>query len=255
MSLEIYSEIKKAIEQRRKAVLCIIIETKGSTPRKKASKMLVFEDKTIVGSIGGGELEFFVVQKAIERIDDKDAKVLSFGLKADFEMACGGNVSVYMEAIKFPEHLVIFGGGHIGKSLAIFAKKINFIITIVDERENIFDNWNTIDGFNFINKSYQEAIEELVFDKYTYVCAATHAHSYDKEIAEIICSKQQAYFGIIASKNKAIKIKKYLSSKKDLKIEDIEKIDMPMGVPISCETPEEIAISVLAKIIDERNNN
>ena len=254
MSLEIYSEIKKTIEQRRKAVLCIIIETKGSTPRKKASKMLVFEDKSIVGSIGGGELEHFVVQKAVERIDVKEANVFSFGLKADFEMACGGNVSVYMETIQLPEHLIVFGGGHIGKSLALFAKKLNFNITIVDERENIFDNWNINDGFNLINKSYQEAIDQLVFDKDTYICAATHAHSYDKEIAGIICSKQLAYFGIIASKNKAIKIKKFLLSKKDLKIEDIEKIDMPMGVPISCETPEEIAISVLAKIIDVRNN-
>lgn len=253
MSKEVYSKINESIRKREKAVFCLIVETKGSTPRKMSSKMLVYEDGRVVGTIGGGELEYFVVQKAVENINSNEAKLFNFGLKADFEMACGGNVTVYMETIKIPEQLVIFGAGHIGKSLANLAINLDFEIIVVDERPNIFDNWSQKAGITFVNKNYIEAINEISFDKKTFVCCATHAHNYDKEIAEILISKELAYIGVIASKNKASKISNYLSQKENISIEQVNKIDMPMGIPIACETPEEIAISIIAKIIDERN--
>lgn len=255
MSAKVYSKINESVKKREKAVFCVIVETKGSTPRKVSSKMLVYEDGSVVGTIGGGELEYFVVQKAIENINSNEAKLYSFGLKADFEMACGGNVTVYMETIKIPEQLVIFGAGHIGKSLANLAINLDFEIIVVDERPDIFDSWNQKAGISFINKNYAEAIDEISFDNKTFVCCATHAHNYDKEIAEILILKELAYLGVIASKNKASKISKYLSEKENISIEQVNKIDMPMGIPIECETPEEIAISIIAKIIDERNRN
>ncbi len=254
MSLEIYTRIKEAIEQREQSVLCIVVDTKGSTPRKTGSKMLVFADGSVEGSIGGGELEYFVVQKAKEQINSKKASIYSFGLKADFEMACGGNVSIYIEPVKIPDQLIIFGAGHIGKSLASLAQKFDFDILVIDERENIFSTWEQNSNIKFINKSYKEAIKGLKFDKNTYVCSATYAHSYDKEIAELIADKETAYLGVIASKNKALKITKYLSSKDKFSPEQINRIDMPMGVPIACETPDEIAVSILAKIIDVKNS-
>ena len=253
MSVEIFSKITEAIENRESCVLCIVVDTKGSTPRKKASKMLVYADSRVEGSIGGGELEYFVVQKAVEQMYSKESSIYSFGLKADFEMACGGNVTVYMEPIKIPDRLIIFGAGHIGKSLSSLAAKFDFDIVVVDQRENIFSTWDKNLKAIFINKSYKEAIKDMVFDRNTYVCSATYAHSFDKEIAELLIDKQTAYLGIIASKNKASKISKYLLQNK-FSAEKINRIDMPMGVPIACETPDEIAVSILAKIIDVRNS-
>ncbi len=249
----LHEKLAEIVANRQKAAFCIITETKGSTPRKIGSKMIVLDDKTVIGSVGGGALEHFVVEKAIEIIKSQQPQMFSFGLKADFEMACGGTVKIYIEPVEIPYQLIIFGAGHIGKALANFAKSLDFSIIIVDDRPEIFNSWQDTNDFKFINDKYEKAIEKLKFDKRTFVVSATYAHSHDKEIAGLVGSKDIAYLGVIASKNKAQKIRKYLLDNKLLTTEQANKIDMPSGVPIACETPEEIAISLLAKIIDVKN--
>ncbi len=250
---EIYSKLAEIIKNRQKAALCVITETKGSTPRKLGSKMIVMNNKTVFGSVGGGALEHFVVDKAIEIISSQQPEMLSFGLKTDFEMACGGNVKIYIEPVMLPYQLIIFGAGHIGKALATFAQHLDFQIIIIDNRKDIFNTWEN-KNFTFLNENFEDAIKKLKFDKQTFVVSATYAHSFDKEIAGIIGAKETAYLGVIASKNKAKKIKDHLINNKILTSQQANKIDMPSGIPIACETPEEIAISLLAKIIDIRNS-
>lgn len=264
-----YNKILQIISERKKAVICLITETKGSTPRKIGSKMIVFENGEIEGSVGGGDLEFFVIQKAQEIIKTQIPKTFNFGLKADFQMACGGNVSIFVEPIKLPEHLIIFGAGHIGRALANLAINFGFNITVIDERDGIFDNWKQLSGKNiqndqpetsneqlvkFINKNHEEAFAELNFDNQTYVCAISHTHSYDMAIGGYCGAKETAYVGVIASKTKAAKIRKQLIIDKKLTEEQVDKLDMPMGIPIACETPKEIAVSILAKLIDVKNS-
>ncbi len=254
MDNKIYNKLIEIIEYRQKAALCIITETKGSTPRKTGSKMIVLDDLTVFGSVGGGELEYFVVQKSAEIIKLQKPKNFNFQLKSDFKMACGGNVSIYIEPVKIPDQLIIFGAGHIGKALASFARKLNFKILIIDERKDIFDSWEKLPEYSFINEIYTKAIEKIIFDEKTYICSATYQHTHDKEIAALCSQKKYAYLGIIASKNKAQKINNFLIEEKKIPAQIVKNIDMPMGIPIACETPEEIAISILAKIIDIRNS-
>ncbi len=249
----IYEEITKITQERKKAAICIITETKGSTPRKSGSKMIVFYDGTSIGSVGGGELEFFIVQKAKEIIELQVPQTFSYGLKQDFDMSCGGNVTLYIEPIKLPDQLVIFGAGHIGRTLAFFAKDFGFDITVIDEREGIFDQWDK-NNFKLINKIYDEAYKELKFDYKTYICIMTYAHKYDKVIAGYCGAVDSAFVGVVASKNKAAKIRKDLVQEKVLTKDQAQRIEMPLGVPINCETPEEIAISILARLIDVKNS-
>ncbi len=249
---KINKQITEIIENRQNAALCIITDTKGSTPRKKGSKMLVYEDGTIVGTIGGGEMEFALIEQAKNIIKNQVAESFSFGLKADFEMACGGKITIYIEPIKLPNKLIIFGGGHIGSKLAEWAIDFNFEVTIVDERKNIFDNLDK-NKFQLLNQDYQTAIKNLTFDTDTFVCIITHQHAYDRQIAALCAPHDLAFIGVIASKNKVQKISKLLSKEDKLLPKDIEKINMPMGMPINCETPEEIAISILGKLIDVKN--
>jgi len=248
----IYNKISEIVVDRKKAALCIVTDTRGSTPRKKGSKMIVYDDKSIFGTIGGGELEFYVISKAVEVIKAQKAETFDFGLETDFKMACGGAVSVFIEPIEIKNNLVVFGAGHIGSKLAQWALKFNFDVTVVDERENIFDNWNQ-NEIRCINEQYKPAIDKIIFDENTFVCIITHKHAYDRQIAALCALNDLAYIGVIASKNKSKKIAKLLLSEDKILQKNVDKIDMPMGVPINCETPEEIAISILAKLIDVKN--
>ncbi|MBN2892237.1 MAG: XdhC family protein [Bacteroidales bacterium] len=249
---EIYNAINQIIAERKKAAMCIITETKGSTPRKIGSKMIVLENGQVIGSIGGGELEHFVVEKSQEIIKTGDAETFNFGLKEDFQMSCGGRVTVFVEPVKLPDQLIVFGGGHICRSLVTYAKNFDFNITVVDEREGIFDSWAEND-FTLINKIHIEAYPELKFDDQTYVCIMTHAHKYDKIVAGYCGSQNSKFTGVIASKTKAAKIRKELIEEKVLTQEQAEAIEMPLGIPMKCELPEEIAISVLGRLIDVKN--
>ena len=249
-----YKTLSQIVEKRKKAAICLITDTKGSTPRKIGSKMIVSEKGQVKGSVGGGELEFFVVKKAQEIIKTQIPETFNFGLKTDFQMACGGNVTIFIEPIKLPDQLIVFGAGHISKALTFIAKDFGFDITVIDERKGIFDDWQK-NNFNLINKLYSQAYPQLTFDEQTYVCIITHAHKYDKVIAGYCGTKNSKYTGVIASKTKAAKIRKELVADKILTQKQADAIEMPMGITMKCETPEEIAISILGRLIDERNSS
>ena len=251
----IWEKIKQVQEKRQRAVLCTIVKARGSTPRKEGSKLLVVEDGNFYGTVGGGNLEYEVIEVAKEVLKTQKAQLLDFNLGKELKMACGGQVSLFLEPILPPEQLIIFGAGHVGQALAYFASKLDFQIVVVDPRNNVLNAWKLEENIKFVNKSFQEAIDVLIFDKQTYVCSLAYTHDKDLEVAAGVLGKDIAYLGIIASKNKARKIAKLLSEKYGYTQEQIGKIDMPIGLPIEVETPAEIAISILAKIIDLRNKS
>jgi len=248
-----YEKINEIIKQNKKSALCIVTDTKGSTPRKIGSKMIVFDDKTSIGTIGGGKIELEIINKTVEIIKQGKPKLIRGNLDSDYKMACGGIVDVYIEPLIQLHDLFVFGAGHIGKTLAHFCKKLDFNITVIDERQGIFDDWNNKE-FNLINKSFEQAFKIINFDNNSFICAVSHTHEFDKEILTH-CGKQEfAYLGMLGSSKKTAKIKKEFLENNILTKDEIEKIDMPIGVPINCETPEEIAISIIAKLIDVKNS-
>ncbi len=247
-----FEKIPEILKGNKKAAICIITNTKGSTPRKIGSKMIVFEDKSILGTIGGGDIEHYIINKATEIIKDGKPQLMSHKLHTDFKMACGGMVDIYIEPLVSKLKLYIFGAGHIGTILANFAQKTDFDVTIIDEREGIFDNWDK-EKYTLINKNFNEAFKDINFDKKSYICTISHTHAYDKQIIAY-CGKQEfAYLGMLGSSQKVAKITKELIENNTLTQQEIEQINMPMGLPMSCETPEEISVSIIAKLIDVKN--
>lgn len=251
--MDIFDKIKELANKREKFALCTIVKTSGSAPRKEGTKMIVLHDGSIFGTIGGGALEFDVIKQAVEAIKDKKTKFLSFTLATDLNMACGGAVDVFIEPIEVSYQLFIFGAGHIGKIVAQLAPNYGFDVTVIDERENIFDGWEN-SKVKILNEKYETAFEKLHFDNRTFACSLTHAHSYDKEVAAYCIKKEIAYLGVISSKTKVKQIADFLRKEHNISDELINKIDMPIGIPIKCQTPEEISISILAKLIDVKNS-
>ncbi len=251
---QIFAKTEEIIQSQQPAALCIVIETHGSTPRKQGAKMIVYADGSIFGSIGGGTVENEVAQMAKKLIPEGKPAKVTFNLDIDLGMHCGGSMEVYIEPLNPLQKLFIFGAGHIGKSLAGFARDLDFSVTLFDPREEIFTD-KAFTGFNCINKDYFQAIGEAVFDDNTFVVIVTPKHVYDEEIVALVARKPHAYLGMIGSIRKVELLKKRFLEEHLLSPEELEKIDMPIGIKFNVQTPQEIAISILAKLIDIRNSS
>jgi len=250
-----WEKIVQIQQQRRKAALCVIVETRGSTPRKAGSKLLVTEDGEFFGTVGGGNLEYYIIEQAKRVIQSQRPVLLTHNLHKDFKMACGGQVKIYIEPIMPKNQLILFGAGHIAKALARFASEFDFDIVVVDPRKDVVDSWDFKKNVKFVTQEFEKAFDSLQFDQRTYVCSLAYTHELDLRVAALVLRKPFAYLGVIASKNKARKIRKALVEDYGFSPELVEKIDMPMGIPINSQTPAEIAISILAKIIDVKNKS
>jgi xanthine dehydrogenase accessory factor len=249
---EIFNDLRTTIEQSIPAVLCIVTETTGSTPRKAGSKMLVFQDGVIKGTIGGGSIEFQVIQDALKFICGGTPFTKKFHLEDDLKMQCGGTMEVYFEPIGCLPKLYIFGGGHIGKALAGYASGIGFRPFVVDQREGIFDDYR-MPGIETMTGDFLQIIDTLSFDTNTYIAIVTHKHDFDEKVLLACINRDFAYLGMIGSKRKVAEIRKNALENHSIPEAQLLKVDMPIGIPFAAETPAEIAISIIAKLIDVKN--
>lgn len=234
------------------AVLCLVVETKGSTPRKAGSRMLVFPDGSVTGSVGGGSVEREVIRIALEVMENGIPEKHTFQLENDLEMHCGGHMEVFIEPVNPAPKLYIFGAGHIGRAVVRYARDFGFSVTIVDHREGIFRN-PLFSGCKTINHDYISAIGMLSFDHLTYCVIVTPKHEHDEEILGAVAHLDHAYIGMLGSERKVALARKHFLESGSLTEEQLDAIDMPIGIPFHAETPEEIAISILAKLIDVKN--
>jgi xanthine dehydrogenase accessory factor len=248
----IFQKIIEVENGKLKAALCTIITTKGSAPRKMGAKMLVYQNGIIAGTIGGGSLEKVVIEQALEVIKNNEAKTVKHNLVSELAMCCGGTVELFIEPIMNRKRIYIFGAGHIGKALAKFAAELDFNVTLIDERYEAFDDID-IPECTLVKEQHVTAIEQLDFNENTFVVILTHNHAYDREILALTSKKPHQYIGMIGSERKVEIAKKNMIAANFLSEEELEKIDMPIGIDIEAITPQEIAISILAKLIDVRN--
>lgn len=248
----IFQKIEEIKAEGRPAVLCIVISTSGSTPRKAGSKMIVFADGTVWGTIGGGSVEKDVTSKALELMSGGKPQKFAFHLQDDLNMHCGGEMEVYLEPICQSQNLYIFGGGHIGRALSKMAVDLGFAVTIIDPRPEIFKE--DFPSCTLMNQDYFEAIEQIPFNGQSYLVIVTPKHSYDEDILARVVRKPHHYIGMIGSGRKIALLRKRFQEENLLTKEELDTVDMPIGIKMNAETPQEIAVSILAKLIDVRNS-
>ena len=248
----IYDEVTLSVQNRQKAALCIVTSTKGSAPRKIGAKMIVYDNGWISGTIGGGDLEKKVVENAIMAIKTNKPGIFKHDLLNQHGMCCGGTVEIYIEPIMNKKKLYIFGSGHTGQALAKYAVNFEFDIFIIDDRKEYLDEIDT-EGVNKMNLEHNKALQSLPFDDDVFIVIVTYSHGIDRDVLAYCLKKPFAYLGMIGSKRKIEVTKKMFVEGKIGTAEDLEKIHMPIGIDISAETPDEIAVSILAEIIKVKN--
>ena len=247
----IHEEILSIINSNKNAALCIVVSTRGSTPRKPGSKMIVYEDCKISGTIGGSELEKKVIENAINVIKTKKPNLSKHDL-LHHGMCCGGSVEIYIEPIMNKKKLYIFGAGHTGQSLAKFAREFDFNIVLIDDRKEYLDEFQ-IDDVSKLNLEHSVALKSLPFDSDTFIVILTYSHQMDRDILSYCIKEPFAYLGMIGSKRKIEMTKKMFIEGKIGTAEELATVNMPIGIDINADSPDEIAISILAEMIKVKN--
>ncbi|MDY0201295.1 MAG: XdhC family protein [Bacteroidales bacterium] len=249
----IFLKVADFYKDSRGSAMCIVTSNSGSVPGKIGAKMVVFEDGSIEGTVGGGAVESKTIEEALEAIRTQKPVHKEYDLGKDFAMNCGGNVSIYIEPFSKPAKLYIFGAGHIGKALAQYAPDLGFETVVIDWRNDIFENPEDI-KYKQLCKPYLEAVDDIPFDTSTYIVIVTPNHEMDEDILAAVGAKTAAYIGLIGSKRKIATLNERFRRDSILTDEELEKIDMPIGIKFNAIAPKEIAISILAKIIHVKNS-
>ncbi len=254
---DIYQEIVRLKAEGEEAALVTIVSATGSTPREEGAKMLVKADGSILGTIGGGSLEAQVIKEAIRVIGQGKPKRLHISLTAkeveEKGMLCGGELEVFIEPILTPSTLYLFGGGHISLPLAKMGKLLGFKIAVIDDRAEFANPDRFPEADIVLAEDFTPSFSKLKIDKSSYIVVVTRNHQYDDIVLEWAVGTQAKYIGMIGSKAKTKAIFSHLLAK-GIPKRLLDRVHAPIGLEINAQTPEEIAVSILAEIIKVRRS-
>lgn len=255
MQNDIYAELARLSAAGEEAALATVISAAGSTPREEGAKMLVRADGSIMGTVGGGAIEKAVIKEALDVIRKGKAKKLEYRLSAGGElgMICGGDTEVFIEPITAAPALFVFGGGHIAVPLVKMAAIAGFKITVIDERPDFASAARFPDAAEVIVSEIPSAYARLNIDKGSYIVIVTHGHKGDEAALEGALKTSARYIGMIGSKEKNKAVFAHLLAK-GFSQEDLARVHAPIGLHIKAQTPEEIAVSILAEIIGVKHS-
>lgn len=224
-----------------------VTSVKGSAPRHLGSKMIITKDG-IFGTIGGGALEQAVISDARGQMRISAAKLFNYPLGPKLGQCCGGEVDVFIEPVVPSKDIVVFGAGHISECLIPLLKKLNFRVTLVDERKDRIDLPAFDATDSRINELPSDALREIKFSNDLYLIVLTHAHIHDEAIVKFCLDKPYRYLGVIGSRTKWEKFKaRYRSC--GFTDEQLNRVTTPIGLDIGSESPFEIAVSIIAELI------
>ena len=255
--MDVYDELIRLRKLGQKCAIATIVQVRGSIPSFESAKLLVREDGSMVGTIGGGCVEAEVWNAAREVMETEKSKHMSFNLGQDAAydngLICGGQLDVFVEPVIPPPHAVIFGAGHISKSLCKVASLAGFSTTIVDNRETFANRERFPEADEIFAAEYEEVFPKLTVHESTYLIIVTRGHRDDMRVLRWAAATPARYVAMIGSKRKVIAVVKELE-KEGFTREQLARIYAPMGLEIGAISPEEIAIAVAAEMIAVRRN-
>lgn len=249
--------MKKALEEIDKGnelAIATIIDASGSTPREAGAKMIVLKNGKTYGTVGGGAMEKRIIELSLEAIEKGKSEAISLPLDAKgVEMICGGAVEVFIEVYKSRPKLLIAGGGHVGYAIYNAALPLDFDIVIFEDREEFLNSERFPEAYELVLGDIGENLRDYPIDENTYIVIVTRGHKYDEEALAMVANSDAKYIGAMGSKKKVITMFKNLKER-GIDSERLKSTYSPVGLKISTNSPEEIAISILAEILAVKNS-
>jgi xanthine dehydrogenase accessory factor len=247
----IYQALSEIEKNNDSAALCTVIFSQGSTPRHVGSKMLVYPDGRFIGTVGGGDLENRVRAEAATAMAEGKTRILKYSMvdpsRGD-PGVCGGTVEVFVEPILPAPMIVVIGAGHVGKAVAHLAKWLGFRVAVNDDREEFCTPESVPGADAYYPIPMEKLAESLKVTRQTYLVVTSRGSNVDAIGLPGLLESDAAYIGVIGSKRRWATTVKAL---KDSGVPDekIAKVHSPMGLELNAETPEEIAVSIMAEIL------
>ena len=255
--MDVYEELVRLRRLGQKCALATIVQVRGSIPSYETAKLLVREDGSMTGTIGGGCVEAEVWNAAREVLETEKPRHMTFNLGQDAAydngLICGGQLDVLVEPILPQPRVYIFGAGHISKSLSKISTLAGFASVVVDDRESFANRERFPEADEIHAGEYEEVFPKLEVNESSYLVIVTRGHRDDMRVLRWAVGTPARYIGMIGSKRKVIAVIKELE-KEGIPRESFERINAPMGLEIGAVTPEEIAVSVVAEMIAVRRS-
>jgi xanthine dehydrogenase accessory factor len=256
--VDIYEEITRLRREGRRGALATIINVRGSIPSFESAKMLVRDDGSIVGTIGGGCVEAEVWEAGREVMKTEKPQTLHFDLnnnpKYDTGLVCGGTLEVFVEPLLAVSTLYIFGAGHVAWNLYKVARMAGFEVVVTDDRETYANRERFPDARDVYADEYERVTAQLAPNDASYIVIVTRGHRDDMRVLRWAAETPARYIGMIGSQRKTIAIYKELE-KEGIAAEKLARVYAPVGIDIGAITPEEIAVAIVAELIAIRRNS
>ena len=247
----ILGELADAMDRDRPVVLATVIGTRRSVPRHAGSKMLVYPDGTISGTIGGGEMEARVKEEAAGVLRDGRPRMVSYELvdpgKGD-PGVCGGEINLYLEAYMPASTVYVIGCGHIGQAVIELAHWLGYRVVAYDDRE---EQVAIADADVVVGGDFAAALTETPITENTHVVVVTRNVDVDMQVIPHLVGTPARSIGVMGSARRWQTTRKKLE---DLGIAaaQLDRLRAPIGLELNAETPEEIAMSIMSEIVMER---
>ena len=255
--MDIYEEIVKLRREGRRGAVATIVSVQGSVPSFRTAKMLVRDDGSTAGTIGGGCVEAEVWQTAKEVMEEEKPRTLKFNLnhdpKLDTGLVCGGNLEVFVEPVLPLAMLYLFGAGHVAQSIYKIANLAGFQACVIDDRA-AYASAERFPGAELLAEEFDHAMGRIVPNSSSYVVIVTRGHKDDMRVLRWAVQTEARYVGMIGSRRKIVTIYKELREE-GLAEKLFEGVYAPIGLDIGALTPEEIGVAVCAELIAVRRGS
>lgn len=255
--MDIYEEIVRLRREGRRGALATIINVRGSIPSFATAKMLVRDDGSILGTIGGGCVEAEVWQAGREVMEQEKPRTLSFDLNHDPKyntgLVCGGSLEVYVEPILPVAVLYMVGAGHVGLHVYRVARIAGFEVVVLDDRESFANRERFPEAREIFADDFDKVAAQLTLPESAFVVIATRGHTDDMRALRWAVGTPARYIGMIGSRRKVVTVYRTLESE-GIAPESFDRVHAPIGLNIGAVTPEEIAVAVVAEMIAVRRN-
>ncbi len=254
MSKQVIAFLNDALQSGKSAALVTLTESGNDTPGLTGGMMAVLTDGTIHGTVGGGSVENAIIQKCVDALKSGESSSFSFEYSltsnGELGMVCGGDVRGFAKILRPDNRLIIFGGGHVGQKIYEVGLSCGFAVTVVEDRDSLASNFAEAD-FR-VSDDFASAAAELDIDARCFIVVVTRGHSYDYAVVRALAEKGMAYLGMIGSRNKVAAT--FSRLREDIIPQEcIDRIYAPIGLNIDDGSPGEIAVSVLAEILQVKN--
>ncbi len=248
-------DLREAMSRGERFAMCTVVRSMGSSPGSEGQKMFVFTDGSTLGTVGGGVNEEKTRQKALHQLVEGGSLMLGFDMAKGTDPGdpiCGGNMEVFIEVIQDSPRMVVFGGGHIGKVVTRLAAVAGFRVTLVDDRPEVAEECRFPEVDRVLCCPYEESVAKAGIEADTAVIIVTPGHAKDREVLDRAVKTPAKYIGMIGSAKKVKETKARLVAE-GADPKRMDGVFSPIGINLGGDSPEEIAVSILAQVVAFRN--